>query len=324
MMFDTLETRRLMSVSLNAATHVLTIQGTAGYDAITVDVADGKVKVTDNGVQSSFAKAGVAKVVAFGKAGNDFITLTPNVFIPSELHSGTVGDPNGDKLQGGSGKDAIFLEDVAADGNGGAGDDALVVFGDSNIARGQAGNDTIKLTGEGTYSGDNGFNGGPGVDTIDYSNLLTGVFLQNGPSGPYILFDGGVPGAVGDTDGIAEFENFTGGQGDDYLYGTSGPNVLRGNGGADVIKGRAGDDKAYGGAGADALFGEDGNDFLQGDAGNDFLSAGAGADSLNGNDGDDVFYSKDGNQDFLAGGAGTDKATRGATDVVNSVEQSQF
>jgi Ca2+-binding RTX toxin-like protein len=323
MMFDTLETRRLMSVSLNAATHVLTIQGTAGADAITVDVANGKVNVTDNGVKSSFVKANVAKIVAFGKAGNDSIKLTPNVFIPAELHSGPVSDPNGEDLQGGSGNDLIFLDDAFAEGRGGAGNDAFVVFGDNNFVYGDAGNDTVRLAGEATYSGENAFRGGPGVDAIDYGGLTTPVLLQNGDAGTYALLDG-VPTPVLEVDRLYDFENFAGGQGDDYLYGGAGANVLKGNGGNDNIKGRAGDDKAYGGAGADALFGDDGNDYLQGDAGNDFLSAGAGADSLNGNDGDDVFYSKDGNKDFLAGGAGTDKATRDAMDVVNSVEASQF
>ena len=323
MLIDTLESRRLMSVSLNAATHVLTIQGTPNNDAITVDVVSGKVKVTDNGKVSLFAKTAVSKILAFGGKGDDNIKLTANVTLPSELHSGPWGGLNGDNLQGGAGKDTIYLEDIYSVARGGAGDDTLLaVYGDQQGLYGEAGNDTIKVGPN--YGGDNGFNGGPGIDTLDYSAVGTDLVLQNGYVGSYFLYNG-VANPTGDVDNVSQFENFTSGSGNDYIYGTAGANVIKGNGGNDVVYAGGGDDKVYGGAGADALYGEAGNDFLQGDAGNDFLSGGTGADSLNGNDGNDVFYSKDGGtKDFLSGGAGTDKATRDAIDVINSVEQSQF
>ena len=317
---ETLEGRQLMSVALNTISHVLTITGTSKADAITVDVKDGFVKVNDNGSAKSFAKASVGKIVVSAGSGNDQVTLTSNVYIPSALYSGSSSDPTGDRLQGGSGPDTIVLQGFASQGRGGAGNDQIyVAYGDTNVALGEGGNDLIKLTNPATYSGDNGFNGGTGTDTLDYGAIPFGVVLTNGKSGPYAFVDG-KPVAVGDIDTVSGFENFTGGAGNDFITGTSGPNTLRGNGGNDNLAGGAGNDTLFGGSANDALFGEDGDDYLQGDAGNDFLSGGGGKDALHGNDGDDVFYSKDGIADFLAGGAGYDKATRDAIDVLNSIE----
>jgi Ca2+-binding RTX toxin-like protein len=208
MTIESLESRRLLSVSLNSATHVLTINGTANDDTITVAVVVDKVVVTDNGVVSTFARANVSRVVAFANAGADQVTIQPSVFIPTTLYSG----PGDDLLKGGS-------------------------------ASGQ-------------------YSGGTGADTIDYSAATGGLVIRNGTSGSYFAGSGTPPTVVGDgADVLSGFENFTGGAGNDYIYGTVGVNVIKGNGGNDYIRAAAGNDTIY------AREGE--SDFISGGIGTD-------------------------------------------------------
>jgi hypothetical protein len=57
-MFDTLEPRRLMSVSLNPATGILTATGTPNDDSISMSVSGGMLRVVDNGVTAFPAAPG--------------------------------------------------------------------------------------------------------------------------------------------------------------------------------------------------------------------------------------------------------------------------
>jgi Ca2+-binding RTX toxin-like protein len=321
MMIDTLESRRLMSVSLNGTTHLLTVTGTSNDDVISVKVVGSVLTVTDNGVKKSFATGNVAKVKVLGNAGADKITLDASVFKPSEIDTGTGGvSGGGDTVQGGSGKDLIQLRSDFSIVHGGAGDDTVNVFSGANGVTGDAGNDAVvvKLT---SGPRENGFNGGTGIDRIDYSTSTQNMVIRNGSTGRYSGFSNTIPVVDGaSADGVSGFENLFGGSGDDYILGTDGNNILRGNGGNDYAYGYKGNDKLFGGAGSDRLYGNEGNDFLQGDAGNDFLYGGAGNDSMFGNDGDDSFSDKDGAKDYMDGGANEDASISDAIDVLNSVE----
>jgi len=124
--------------------HVLLVGGTDGRDHITVDLKGGALDVTldekDTGVKETFEiDAPVCRIVIYGQAGDDKLTLSNKVTTDGELYGGA-GD---DRIFGGKGDDFI---------SGGAGDDIL--FGDDgdDILEGGAGDDNI--------------DGGPGDDMI--------------------------------------------------------------------------------------------------------------------------------------------------------------
>jgi len=298
MMFESLESRRLMSVSLNSLTGLLTVIGKndanpANGDVIKAQVIGATMKVVDNNVTHFFNAAKVKKIAVYAQAGDDQVTIDPSVSVPTYLDSGA-STFNGDKIKGGSGPDTILLRGSFSIANGGAGNDTLENHGGVNVLYGDAGND--KLINKHTISTESGFHGGAGIDTVDYSAATMNMILRNGGSGEYFLA-GSTPVLAGPgADGVSGMENLTSGSGNDYVYGNAANNILRGNGGKDQLRGGDGNDTLHGGAGADAMFGEGGND---------------------------TFYSKgDFASDFLSGGLGWDTANRDAIDVINSVEGS--
>jgi pectin methylesterase-like acyl-CoA thioesterase len=130
-----------------------------------------------------------------------------------------------------------------------------------------AGNDTIFGSADGV---NDSFNGGSGIDTIDYS-ATTGPITVN-------LASGAAGGAEIGTDSLFNFENITGGNGGDTLFGSNANNTITGgtgndnivgNGGSDILHGGAGDDTLNGGVNDFTLTPAAANDILTGDAGND-------------------------------------------------------
>jgi predicted extracellular nuclease/2',3'-cyclic-nucleotide 2'-phosphodiesterase (5'-nucleotidase family) len=226
------------------------------------------------------------------------------------------GEAGDDLIEGGTGDDTI---------DGGADDD--VIFGDegNDTLIGGLGNDTIKggadndtFVIQATGDGRDSYDGGDGIDTLDYSALSTAVNLT--------LKDGVT---TYQTDTIENIENVIGGSAGDKLTGNSLDNVLTGNAGNDTLKGMAGhdvldggegddtldggvgNDQLFGGIGDDVLKGAAGNDTLDGGDGNDDLDGGADNDSLLGGHGDDVLKGGAGN-DVIEGGVGSDTLTGGA------------
>lgn len=93
------------------------------------------------------------------------------------------------------------------------------------------------------------YDGGSGVDTLDYSARTTGIFAAAiGTTG----------GAPGENDGIANFEKILGGSGDDSILGFSS----NGGPGNDTLTGSNGNDSIVGGPGADIIRGFGGDDTL--------------------------------------------------------------
>ncbi|MDB5297506.1 MAG: hypothetical protein JWO31_3489, partial [Phycisphaerales bacterium] len=288
----------------NSATGVVTVVGTeqpagdsaAGTDIVTAKVANQQFVVTLNGATTAYPAAKVKRVVIRVGSGSDEVTLDPTVKIPSEIHSGTATINAGDRIQGGSGPDTIYLEGVASTAFGMAGNDVIYVSGSQSGAYAGAGNDTIRVLPSGLN--DNGLDGEGGYDTIDFGAVKGGLLIRDeslGGTGAYGPGTGYPPTLVnheGDVS-LRGFESYLGGQGDDFIYGTSGANYIDGRGG---------------------------NDYIRGGGGNDVLVGGAGADALYGDDGDDEFYAADKTKDFLSGGGGKDKWRGDANDVLNSVE----
>lgn len=293
MLLETLESRQLLSASLNAA-GLLTVQGTNNADSINVSVANGKVKLVDNGVTTLYNAASVKKIAVYAKNGADSVVISTTVALPTYIDTG-LGHPSGgagDYVQGGNGPDTVDVRGNFASVNTQGGNDIINNFGGFNSIQGNTGNDYIAVKFGGPS--DSTYNGGNGNDTLDYSAATIGLVIQNGQSGKYFSNTGIPPTIDGsNADSTSQFENFLGGKGNDFIIGTASSNLLKGNGGDDNIRGMGGNDLIYGGSGKDALFGDDG---------------------------DDQLYANDGEKDFLSGGIGLDKASKDALDVLNSVE----
>jgi Ca2+-binding RTX toxin-like protein len=236
----------------------LTIKGTRYDDSITV----GSDSVTVNSaVRFVGADAVSAGLILKGDYGNDSITGG----IGADEIDGGRGN---DTLVGGAGLDRLL---------GGDGDDRLVdldvLMTDSNPA------DTFDPNAtRGAY-----FDGGRGIDTIDFTGMTNGVAvtLDGGDifteATAFIDANGRAQWQWGGTQlggRVVNVENLTGGSGDDILWGNPLDNVLRGGAGNDQL---VGGDGVAGGS-ADSLYGEDGDDMLFGLAGNDLLSGGTGND----------------------------------------------
>ena len=270
-MFEILESRRLMSVSLVGG--VLTIDGTAGADVLNVQQFNATtLRTQDNGVVQFFADSAVNSIVINGAAGNDSLTVGPNV---NENVTENGGDGN-DVLDGGAGNDTL---------NGGAGNDNM--WGDF-------GNDTF----DGGTGADN-MVGGSGTDTATYASRAVGVTVS--------LDNAANDGQAGEGDNVsATTENVIGGNGNDTISGTNGvASVFNGGNGNDRLFGFSAADTLIGGNGNDQLVGNGSNDLLLGGAGNDLIYGGSGNDNIHGGDNDDTLIGGSG-RDFLFGQNGND------------------
>lgn len=190
--------------------------------------------------------------------------------------------------------------------------------------------------------------GGPGVDTVTYAGLGTGIRLNLGVTTAQDTLGGGVDTITGveNAIGTGQADRITGNNADNVLHGGAGNDALGGGARNDTLFGDAGDDTLTGGTGDDVLNGGDGFDvagylsatsgvtvFLTTSAAQD--TGGAGIDQLfniegligsafddrltgnrfdnllSGEAGNDVLVGRDGN-DTLAGGAGDDVLNGGA------------
>ena len=302
MMFEPLESRRLMSVSFNAATGTVTVLGMddiLSSDAITARVSNNRFVVSDNGRVSSFAASQVKRIVVRMGAGSGTVTLDPTVTVPSDISTGATAsdEVSGPVVRGGSGPDTIRLLGYNGEAHGGAGNDTFLVDAVYAAAFGDAGKDAFRILG-GTHGCV--YHGGTGNDTLDYSSSTTGGLL---------IRDGGVSNYHSGT-GIPPTRDSV----DDPQRGGDFYD------GIDTFVGTAKNDFIYGTAGANYIDGRGGNDYIRGGGGNDVLVGGSGADALYGDSGDDQFFARDSVKDFLSGGAGYDRRRSDAADVLNSVE----
>jgi len=135
---------------------------------------------------------------------------------------------------------------------GGSGNDVLWGNDASNIidqvlgggtARGFGGQDRM-IAGNGAEQ----FDGGDGLDTIDYSRSTAGVDVVFGKVG----------GGWGNGDSFVDVEKIIGTAFDDSMAMDGADNLLEGHGGNDVLNGGGGIDGLYGGAGDDILTGGQG------------------------------------------------------------------
>ena len=147
-----------------------------------------------------------------------------------------------------------FLGDGTYSVDGTDGDEVLVLSAGSNLhhADMKGGDDTLIVS---SAVGSINANGGAGVDTVDFSlsGQAMSIDLQEGK---FAFIAGLTPSNAN----IISFENATGSQFGDLIFGNNDNNVLRGGAGNDTIDGGAGDDRIIGGSGSDVLTGGAGAD----------------------------------------------------------------
>lgn len=280
------------------------IDGRSGDD--TIDAGDGNDTVIGGFGADSMA----------GGAGIDTLSYAGSGGVQVRLWAGTAtgGHAAGDVFSG--------FENLA----GGGGYDSLAGNGGNNAIFGNDGNDTI----EGGAGADT-LDGGNGVDTLHYGAVTADMTV--------LLWNNTVTGGAGTGDVISNFENVTGGSGNDSLSGNGLANNLQGNNGNDTLDGGAGADTLNGGGGTDTLsysavavgvtvrlwnntatggaatgdvianfenvIGGTANDLIEGNGVANLLTGGNGDDTLNGFGGNDTLNGGLG-ADLLNGGAGID------------------
>jgi Ca2+-binding RTX toxin-like protein len=202
------------------------LRGGRGRDLIHGGPGNDTVDFSDMGAPVQFALWG-----AGSRTPNRTITVTSgdpsdaDTLVGIENAIGTPfadyigGDEHDNTFWGGDGGDLL----VTGEGErnalyGEAGDDFLVGMNGNDLLSGGAGNDLLMG------------GGGPASDTADFSYARTG-FTAHAQSGGVTT----VTVAANDIDTLWNFENLTGGEGDDRLSGDAGATTLIGNGGDDRL-----------------------------------------------------------------------------------------
>lgn len=281
-MFEPLESRRLLAVTVDFTGGILTVTGDAEANRVGIarnlDLGTLFVRSGD-AILRSVPYADVTSIRVNLLGGNDRLETQQAVTKPMSISGGE----GNDYLVGGGGRDLL---------EGGPGNDVLRSGGGNDGLNGGDGNDAL----DGGRGADN-LNGGGGVDLLTYAERLVGVVVTLHDN----LANDGQPATLGHLaegdNAHSDIENLHGGRGNDRLSGTDGPNRINGGTGNDAINGSGGNDLLEGGYG---------NDVISGGGGNDRLFGGPGGDRLLGGEGDDYVHGRDGVRDFLDGGAGND------------------
>jgi ELWxxDGT repeat protein len=194
----------------------LFVGGTTTSDTIAIGLSGSNTTVTINSVSAgSFAPTG--RIVVFGQAGNDNVTVASTITRLAWLY----GDDGNDTLTGGGGNDFLI---------GGAGDDSQV---------GGAGNETYLFDAD-TPLGSDTVSDSAGIDHLDFS-ATTGqaIGLNLGLTTAQVV---NANLALTLTSASA-IENVTGGSLDDTLTGNSLANTIVGGPRNDTLTGAAGNDR---------------------------------------------------------------------------------
>ena len=234
-------------------------------------------------------------------------------------------------LDGGEGKDRIDGFGGDDEIRGGPGDDMLEGNGGADSVLGEDGNDTLAGDDQ-AAPGKDLIDGGPGSDTLkDYVEFGTDVH----PPADVSLNGLADDGRAGEGDDVRSIERMTA-----YV---SGRFVLSDgaedwqvwanmNSGRSVVLAGGGDDRVVAEDAVEEIDGGPGDDYLEGGKNHDVLTGGPGRDLIYGDDtdgscnenyvescvlyGNDEIHARDGETDQVDCGAGTDRVTADAADVV--------
>jgi serralysin len=326
-----------------------TLEGFAGFD--TLNGGEGRDTASwfnaPGGVTVQMLQA---RAFGTGAGGTDSLISIEDIF-GSGFADNITGDNADNLILGFRGNDFLFGRNGNDTVWGGDDNDLIEETRGLNFLYGETGNDTIRPGLDADL-----VDGGDQFDTVEYSLSTSRVIIDR-------PFGGGIAGfAFGDTytsierfigsafddiiKGIAFWETFEGGNGNDRLEGSFGNDTLLGGQGIDTLIGGEGADSLDGGDGYDgawfegasvsinlttgihggeaagdvylrieSFLGTAGNDSMVGDgnghdfygaAGNDTLNGAGGIDKLFGGLGDDVLQGGDGD-DVLYGGGGNDE-----------------
>jgi len=332
MMFESLENRKLFSVTADAFHDTLYVWGDSYGNGLSVEKSgtDLVVKQYVGGGHSGYAEffrvasSAVSKIRMYGYGGADTMTVADTVTQEATL----MGGKGGDYLKGGGGMSYLWghgnwagsadhdpaTDDSAADilvsGKGYAvhygqkGNDSFytdnVAGSGYDVMYGSEGADNFNVSGSGNHAycfGDNG----------NDSFKATQAATQNAS------FYGG---AGYDTVDYSAWTSavYVSPNGTDYSglrYGTrrhviqADVEAVKGSSAGDYFWGSSGNNTFYGNGGNDSMYGNAGADVMLAGAGNDYMSGGSGNDFLNGEAGNDTMYGGSGN-DNMYGGAGQD------------------
>lgn len=243
------------SQTLRLAGTSLLITGQNVADNITVSLLNPTtLEVNYNGVNTEFALASVTDIQITGQNGNDALTITSDVLLAASINGG-VGNDN---LTAGGGNTTL---------TGGTGDDTYH-FGNSAANK----VDTVVELAAG------------GTDTLNFGTMSDAVTV-NLTSDAALATMTNRTMQTGGAGQAANFENVTGGSGNDSITGNAVDNVLTGLGGTDTLIGNNGSDTLTGGANNDSLDGGIGNDnYLFNTTvalGTDSITDSSGVDTLN-------------------------------------------
>jgi hypothetical protein len=240
-----------LSVNMGSGTNSFTNSGSVASDVIS---GTGDDTLTNSGTignsvllgsgKNTFTNSGTAGAYV-GGSGVDIVKNTGTI-------NGVISLGTGDDVFTGGN----FAETVLDD------------YGLDKISLG-GGNDTYNLSGGLVGDDTDIVDGGTGSDTVDGSSISVTLLINLdtvahdavGANKAFVSLDS--------EDTVKGFENARGGNGADFIYGTSQANTLEGNGGADVLLGFAGNDVIEGGAGTDQITGGSGKDVLTGGAESD-------------------------------------------------------
>jgi hypothetical protein len=285
----------------------------------------------DGGPNWITAGAGADKID--GAAGED-------TYDASAASEGVTVDLIAGTSTGGSGADTLsHIEDVS----GSESNDDITGNSAANVLMGAGGNDVLS-GGAGDADGADSFDGGSGIDTVDYGantlNTRVELFGAVGAACVAVFGAGSLCGAAGVTGGVDQIlnntvENAILGTADDTFIGSVFNNIAWPNGGQNSLTGAGGIDTvnysqgytagvtinlAGGGGtggGSDAIIGFSnavGTAFNDNMTGSDVLpGGGTGANLLVGGKGND-FISANAGPDLVRAGAGNDRVRGGSGD----------
>jgi Ca2+-binding RTX toxin-like protein len=135
-MFESLEARQLLAITVVQSGGLLTITGTANVDHLDMTGGPNQMVGMSLGVNSKPKKTyyGVNKIVCEMKGGND-VVIASNLFNGGALGTTVVkviGGPGADQIIGGQGNDTLL---------GGRGKDYIVGSGGNDVIKGGPGKD---------------------------------------------------------------------------------------------------------------------------------------------------------------------------------------
>ena len=267
-----LPSARAGTIDANVADGILTVNGTAEGDDVTVRCEDGQVTVNhDHPSGGPTACADLRRILAFAGEGPDRVSLgdvTLSAFdhLTATSVSGQAGDDAligseiGDDLAGGGGVDSL---------RGGRGRDHLTPGPGGGEAIGGKGRDTVAVAGDGDWKINDGRARLAQADEVTTLASIEVAAVTGGP-GANLISGGAFTGNL----------RLKGRGGGDLLQAGTGNDRILGGDGNDFVQAGDGDDELEGGVGDDSLSGESGNDELSGGRGDDTCRGGPGADSF--------------------------------------------